>query len=153
MIPELIDSALVLGSLEATTKAEALDEILAAAVARKQLTKRKVPAIRERLAEREALGSTGIGNGVAVPHVKVDSIDRTVLMLARSADGIEYGAIDGRPVHTVFLILAPKDAAEEHLQLLRWISGLARNADFRRFLKNAADEDEMRDLLREMSPR
>jgi mannitol/fructose-specific phosphotransferase system IIA component (Ntr-type) len=87
-----------------------------------------------------------------VPHVKLDTIQQTSIVLARSQDGIEFEAIDGRPVHTVFLILAPAAAAEEHLHLLRWISGLARSADFRRFLGQAKDEAEIRELLREMAP-
>lgn len=151
MIQELIDSALVLDDLKASTKDAVLDEILAAAVDGGRLQKSKRAAIRKRLAEREELGSTGIGNGVAVPHVKADAVGDTLLVLARSHDGVDFDAVDGRPVHTVFLIVAPKDAAEEHLQLLRWISGLARSADFRRFFRSAADEREIRELLREMS--
>lgn len=153
MISDLIDSALVLEEVAATTRAEALEEMLAATVAHERLTKAKLTTIRRKIAEREALGSTGIGNGVAVPHVKSDAVTETVLVLARSAAGIEFGAIDGRPVHAVFLIVAPKDAAEDHLKILRWVSVLARNADFRRFLKHAADEREIRELLHEMSPR
>jgi mannitol/fructose-specific phosphotransferase system IIA component (Ntr-type) len=152
MIQSLIDSALILEALAATSKQEAIDEILTASTEAGRVTKANAAKVRDKIVEREARGSTGIGNGVAVPHVKLDTIEDTAIVLARSPDGIEYEAIDGRPVHTVFLILAPADAAEEHLQLLRWISGLARNADFRRFLGQAKDEAEIRDLLREMAP-
>lgn len=151
MIHALIDSALILERLEASSKHDAIEEILTAAVDAKRLSRNRLTAIRKRIEEREALGSTGIGNGVAVPHVKVDSVQETLMILARSVEGIDYGAIDGRPVHVLFLIVAPKNAADEHLQLLRWISGLARNADFRRFFAHAADAAEIRDLLTEMT--
>src|SRR5690606_20918103 len=140
MIRTLIDSALVIEDLAATSRDAAIDEMLTAAVAAERLPKTKRSSVKKRLLEREALGSTGIGNGVAVPHGKLEAVQETLLLLARSAEGIDYGAVDGRPVHCVFLVVAPKDAAAEHLQLLRWISGLARNADFRRFLKSAAGE-------------
>ncbi|MGA1608039.1 MAG: PTS sugar transporter subunit IIA [Planctomycetota bacterium] len=152
MIQALIDSALILQALVATSKQEAIDEILDATTAAGLIPAAVATTVGQKIAEREARGSTGIGNGVAVPHVKLDTIQQTSIVLARSQDGIEYEAIDGRPVHTVFLILAPANAAEEHLQLLRWISGLARNADFRRFLGQAKDETEIRDLLCEMAP-
>lgn len=152
MIQALIDSALILEALEATSKQEAIDEILAASTEAGRIPSAVATKVRKKIVEREARGSTGIGNGVAVPHVKLDSIESTSIVLARSPDGIDYEAIDGRPVHTVILILAPADAAEAHLQLLRWISGLARNADFRRFLGQAKDEAEIRELLCEMAP-
>jgi mannitol/fructose-specific phosphotransferase system IIA component (Ntr-type) len=151
MIQDLIDTALILESLEATSKTEAIDEMLAAAVAHQRLTKAKLPSIRKKIAEREHLGSTGIGNGVAVPHVKIDSIDKTLLILGRSVEGIDFEAVDGRPVQTVFLIVAPGDAAADHLKLLRWVSGLARSADFRRFFSHADGEAGIRELLQEMS--
>lgn len=152
MIRNLIDSALILEDLAAGSRDDAIDEMLVAAVAAGRLTKGKRANVRKRLLERETLGSTGIGNGVAVPHVKLDAVSETLMVLARSSAGLDYCAVDGRPVHSVFLVVAPKDATTEHLQLLRWISGLARNADFRRFLKSADGEREIRDLLVEMGP-
>lgn len=151
MIKDLIDSAVFIESLEAQTKDAVFDEILAAVVASGKLAKRHVGAVARRLREREELGTTGIGKGVAVPHVKGKEVEQTCLILARSPQGIEYEAIDGLPVHIVFMIMAPPDQAEEHLQALRWISGLARNSDFRRFAMQARGEADLRDLLEEMS--
>ena len=73
------------------------------------------------------------------------------MVLARCRKGIEWQAIDGRPVQVVFLLVSPSAEPEAHLQCLRWIAGLARNADFRRFLLDAPDQAAMRELLREMS--
>lgn len=151
MIEDLIDSAVILEELESSGADQVLDEVLAAMVASGRLAERDVAAVGKKLAEREALGSTGIGNGVAVPHVKSERIDKISMALARSSSGIEYRAIDGRPVHIFFMILAPEDSADDHLRALRWISSLARNADFRRFVLSAGSEADLRDLLREMS--
>lgn len=150
MLKDLIDAALIIENVKATSKEEVLDEIIKAAVKAKMIPARKFAAVRKILQEREALGSTGIGNGVAVPHVKADEITKTNMILSRSAAGIPYSAVDGKDVHTLFMLLAPKDAVAEHLQALRWISTLARSSDFRRFVGNASGEAEIRDLLHEM---
>lgn len=150
MLKDLIDSALILESIQAVSKEAALDEILAAAVKAKLIRSKKSSVIRELLQKREELGSTGIGNGVAVPHVKADEIVKPSIVLARSTAGIPYAAVDGKDVRTLFMLLGPKNAAEEHLQVLRWISTLARSSDFRRFVIGAKGEAEIRDLLHEM---
>lgn len=150
MLKKLIDNAVIASSLEATDKEAALRQMLAGLVEAGRFEKKHLAAIGKRLWAREELGSTGIGNGIAVPHVKAAEIPATSIAVARLPGGIDYEAIDGRAVHAVFLIVAPQAAAQEHLQVLRWVSSLARNADFRSFLANAAGEREIRDLLAEM---
>ena len=151
MIEALIDSSVILESLQNADKGDALNEVVDAMIEAGCIQKADRKHVVKQIADREALGSTGIGNGVAVPHVKNKRVKEISLALARSHEGIEYDAIDGQPVHTVFMILAPEDQADQHLQALRWISGLARNADFRRFVMTADGVDGIRDLLREMS--
>lgn len=151
MITKLITSATIIESLAASTKPEVLAEMLRAGVDAGVLGAKSTPALRKKLAEREALGTTGIGNGVAVPHVKSRSIPEIGMILGRSIEGIDYNALDGKPVHTVFLLVAPPSQSEAHLQSLRWIASLARNADFRRFALSAPGVTEIRELLREMS--
>lgn len=151
MIQKLIDAAAMLGELEAQSKEAALKELLGAAFAVGAFPQKAQRTLAKRLADREAIGSTGLGNTVAVPHVKGDEVTRPTLVLARSKKGLEWQAIDGRLVHVVFLLVSPASEPENHLQCLRWIAGLARSADFRRFLLDAKDADAMRDLLREMS--
>ncbi len=151
MDADLIKRAVVIEELAATDKVSALTEALAAAVQGKLLAKKSTADLLERLRERERLGSTGIGNGVAIPHVKSDDLSSMGLVVARSLRGIEYEAIDGRPVQTVFLLLAPSTQREAHLAALRWVSGLARSTDFRRFFLAAKSAQEMRALLIEMS--
>ena len=151
MLSELIKSATIIESLGASSKSKALAEMLRAGVDSGKLASKSTADLKRKLAEREAIGSTGIGNGVAVPHVKSGAISEVCMILGRSAQGIDYQAIDGKPVHTVFLLVGPKDQAEAHLQSLRWIASLARNADFRRFVLDASGEAEIRALLHEMS--
>ncbi len=151
MIPQLIDAAVLIGEPQATTKEAALKELLAAAMAAGAFPAKAQKGLQKRLADREAIGSTGLGNSVAVPHVKGDDVAKTTLVLARCRKGIEWQAIDGRPVHLIFLLVSPASEPENHLLCLRWIATLARNADFRRFLVDAKDDGAMRDLLREMT--
>jgi PTS system nitrogen regulatory IIA component len=150
LIAQLVDAAVLRGEVEATDKLGALRELLGCAQATGAFGAAEAAAMLRRLQEREAIGSTGLGNGVAVPHVKGERAARAALVLGRSKKGLEWQAIDGRPVHAVFLLVSPANEPEAHLRCLRWIAGLARSADFRRFLMGAGDADEMRDLLREM---
>ncbi len=94
-----------------------------------------VPDAREletRLAEREALGSTGVGGGVAIPHCKLRGIDRAVLAIGIAPDGIEFRAVDGLPVKLFFLVMSPVQSPAEHLQVLaaisRWVRAPGRIA-------------------------
>lgn len=157
MITELIGSAVVVERLDASDKDDAIAEMIRAARQHGLVGERAATIVLQKVRERERLGSTGIGNGIAVPHVKLDPIEdakveKVAMVLARSPAGLDYDAVDGRPVHTLFLIVAPATAADEHLAVLRWVSTLARNADFRRFILDCDGEVEIRDLLREMSP-
>ncbi len=147
----LIDAATLLPGLQAETKAAALEEVVAGLVEGGGIPAAARDEVCALIHRREELGTTGIGNGVAVPHVKTAAVDQLVLALARSPQGLEYDAIDGQPVHTIFFLVGPAEPSTEHLEILRWVSSLARNADFRRFVQAAAGADEMRELLREMS--
>ncbi|GAB4153165.1 MAG: PTS sugar transporter subunit IIA [Planctomycetota bacterium] len=152
MIKQLVASAAILAEVKASTKDAALKELLQTAQEAGAFPKKAASSISKKISAREALGSTGIGNGVAVPHVKSDSVKQVALVLGRSTRGIEWHSIDGKPVQIMFLLAAPPEASDLHLQCLRWISGLARSADFRRFFLNSPDEAAIRDLLQEMAP-
>ena len=122
------------------------------------ITESQTEAVLEALREREGLASTGIGQNVAIPHVKVAGIDQAVLSLCAHKEGVEWAAVDGEPVHVFFLVLRPEEAGdlhdpERHLEMMRWIADLARNRDFRRFATQARTRKELVDLLKEMSTR
>lgn len=95
----------------------------------------------ERLADRERLGSTGFGGGVAIPHGKIEGLDRVVGVFARLAAPIDFNAIDDMPVDLVFLLLSPPDAGVEHLKALARVSRRLRDRGFVAKLRGAASED------------
>jgi mannitol/fructose-specific phosphotransferase system IIA component (Ntr-type) len=151
MIRNLVQTSAMISELAATTKEAALKELLAAAGEAGAFPESAHKSLSRRLFDREAIGSTGLGNSVAVPHVKGEDVKGVSLVMARCRAGLEWQAIDGRPVHVFFMLVSPTNDPEAHLQCLRWIASLARNSDFRRFLLDAGCEDAMRDLLLEMS--
>jgi mannitol/fructose-specific phosphotransferase system IIA component (Ntr-type) len=99
--------------------------------------------------KREELGSTGIGNGVAVPHTKHPSVDRLVGTVAVSQQGVDFASLDGEPVHVFFLLISPPDHPADHLRALENISRHLRNESFCRFLKQSKTREEIQELLEE----
>lgn len=98
-------------------------------------------AIVETIVERERLGSTGFGNGVALPHGKVAGLKSIYAMVVRLAEPIDYKAIDGQPVDLVFLLLSPPDAGAEHLKALAAVSRVVRHGPTLRKLRGARSRD------------
>ena len=99
------------------------------------------------VAERERLGSTGFGNGVAIPHGKIDGLARIWCMVARLAAPIDYKAIDGQPVDLVFFLLSPPDAGAEHLKALARVSRTLRDRATLAKLRGARSRDAIFALL------
>lgn len=100
-------------------------------------------ALRKVLEERELLASTAIGDGIAIPHGKLDTVDHLVGTLGRSVPGLEFDSIDGKPTHLVFMLVAPSSSTGIHLKALARLSRLFRDADFRRRLIEAPDDASM----------
>jgi PTS system nitrogen regulatory IIA component len=101
------------------------------------------------LLDREALGSTGIGQGVAIPHGKSPSVKAQTAALGISKRGVEFDALDGEPVHIAFLLVAPPDAAGNHLKALAKVSRLLKDKFFRQALKDAKSSEEIIKIIRE----
>ena len=101
------------------------------------------------LKEREDLGSTGIGNGIAIPHGKTKKIDTLIAAFARSPEGISFDAIDDQPVKFFFLLLAPEDSAGLHLKALAKISRMLKDQEFRERLAAAGDAAELFQVIQE----
>jgi PTS system nitrogen regulatory IIA component len=95
------------------------------------------------LREREALQSTGIGEGVAIPHGKVDGLDRLVAAFARSKEGVDFDSIDGQPTQLLFLLVVPEQSGGQHLKALARISRFFRDASFREKLLGATELEEI----------
>ena len=99
------------------------------------------------LLERERLGSTGVGTGVAIPHGKLRSLDSLLVGFGRSRKGIGFDAIDGRPAHLFFLLMAPENSTGDHLRMLARISRLLKDSALRQSLMDAAGPHELYTLI------
>lgn len=102
-----------------------------------------------KLWEREQLGSTGIGNGVAVPHCKMKRLDRSLLAVGRVHQAIDFGAVDDRKVGVFFVLVSPEDQPAEHLRALAEISRWAKDSKRVARLRKAPDADAIFELLRQ----
>ena len=148
-ISELIKSENVFIDLEAAGREAVLTEIVGRLAANGSLGKASPDDVVKKLVEREVQGSTGIGAGVALPHVKTDIVPGTVVAVGRSEEGIDFNATDGEPVNTIFLILSKEGDAEEHLQALRWFANFARSRYHARVLRGSRTVDQITDLFQE----
>jgi PTS system nitrogen regulatory IIA component len=101
------------------------------------------------LREREKLGSTGIGEGFAIPHGKLRDIDRIIISFGRSRLGIPFDSMDGKPAHYFFVLVAPENSAGDHLKALAKISRFIKNSAFREELARAGDRETLEQLIRE----
>jgi len=104
-------------------------------------------AILASLVEREQLGSTGFGQGVAIPHGKIEGVGRIYGLFARLAEPVDYKSIDGRPVDLVFLLLSPPDAGAEHLKALAAVSRVTRNMATLEKMRGARSRDALAAVL------
>ncbi|MBU0755021.1 MAG: PTS sugar transporter subunit IIA [Planctomycetes bacterium] len=139
----------IIGDLQATEKKTVLEEMIETSVERGLCAKSKKKSILDALLERERLGSTGLGHGIAIPHVKIDGFQGQTCLLARSKTGVDFSAVDGEPVYIFFLLISSSIDATEHLSILQWISRMARHQDFTSFVKNAKDVKEILSIIKE----
>ncbi|MGE0608059.1 MAG: PTS sugar transporter subunit IIA [Pirellulales bacterium] len=114
-----------------------------------KISAKEFDSIVGRILEREELGSTGIGRGVAVPHTKHPSVDRLVGTVAVSAEGVDFDSLDGEKVQLFFLLLSPPDRPGDHLRALENVSRQLRDETFCRFLKQAKTPQDILTLLDE----
>jgi PTS system nitrogen regulatory IIA component len=128
-IAEFLSPESVVSPLKVQTKSDALKEL--GGWLSKRVPELPSERIVEVLAEREKLGSTGIGEGVAIPHGKVAGLKGLVACFAVCSEGVDFQAIDGKPSRLFFALLAPENSAGAHLKALARISRLFKNARFR----------------------
>jgi PTS system nitrogen regulatory IIA component len=146
-ISDFLNPELILPELAARTKEEVLQE-LADRIARNFP---EVPAeqLLRILKERERLGSTGIGDGFAIPHGKSKSIDRMIISFGRSRAGIPFDSLDGKPAHYFFVLIAPENSAGDHLKALAKISRFLKNSLFKESLAKAEGQAELQKLCQD----
>ncbi|MCF8085846.1 MAG: PTS sugar transporter subunit IIA [Desulfohalobiaceae bacterium] len=127
-LADYLDKDLILPDLKSDTKPEVLEELLAPL--QEKVRELDLNKARDILLEREKLGSTGIGNGVAIPHGKMEELESIVLAVGRSLQGVDFDALDQEPCTIFFLVLAPENVAGTHLRLLAHISRLLKDPEF-----------------------
>lgn len=143
---DLIEPEGVIASLKAKSMKHVLQELAAHAA---QLTDLPEREVFDTLLQRERLGSTGVGHGVAIPHGKLAGLDRITGLFARLETPIDFDAIDDQPVDLVFLLLAPEDAGADHLKALARISRLLRGTDALEKLRSSKDSTALYAVLTE----
>ena len=146
---KLFDAATIQVELAGSTKDEVINELLDLTVAAGKIDDAARATLYDALVEREKIGSTGIGAGVAIPHVKNDVVSETITAVGVSKGPIDYDAVDGEPCNLFFLLASPVAQAENHLKILRWLSTLVRNADFSRFLRTSKNAKDAAGLFKE----
>ena len=132
--------------MQSAEKEDALVELVDVLAVVKDVGDKK--NIIKALVERESLGSTGIGQGIAIPHGKTDRVKELVAVLGISQKGVNFEALDGEPVYIFFLLVAPKETAGPHLKALAQISRILRDSYFCELLRRCKSPDEVYELIR-----
>lgn len=145
-ITEFLDKRGIKVGMEAVEKEDAMKELVDVLAGVKDLGDKK--NILRALIERESLGSTGIGQGIAIPHGKTDRVKELVAVLGISRKGVNFDALDGDAVYIFFLLVAPKDTAGPHLKALAQISRLLRDSYFCELMKRCQTSDELYELIK-----
>ncbi len=143
-LSDLLKSEGVLPSLQAQSKKHVLQEVCEAAARLTGLAERD---IFDTILQRERLGSTGVGHGVAIPHGKLKSLPGLVGVFARLTRPVDFDALDDQPVDLVFLLLAPESAGADHLKALARIARVLRDGTVAQKLRTAADAADLYRIL------
>ncbi len=144
-ILDILDKQMIIPQLASTSKEGVLRELIRAiAHVEKQVDENRLMEI---LLERESLGSTGIGEGVAIPHGKSKDVKRILASFGRSLAGMDFQAMDGKPTHLFFLLVAPENSAGTHLKALARISRLMKDNVFRKRLMKVSSGEEIYSLF------
>ncbi len=137
----------IIGSMEATSKEEALIELVGPILETNPRLDKK--QLLQTILEREKLGSTGLGGGVAIPHGKFEDLEKLAASFGRSKKGIDFSSMDNKPAHLFFMLIAPKNCAGDHLKALARISRLLKDPILTNNLRQAEDSAQIYELLEE----
>ena len=143
-ILEALDRKAIISDLAANNKSDTLKELTVPLAKANELD---VDMLVKVLAEREKLGSTGIGGGVAIPHGKLKDLNAITLGFGRSRQGVAFDSIDGKPTHIFFLLLTPDNSTGLHLKMLARISRLLKQEPFKEKLLRAETGDELYQII------
>src|ERR1700726_5109218 len=144
VLTDLLAPNAIIPALKVNSKKQLLQELAAKAAA---LCGQSERAILEILQQREKLGSTGVGNGIAIPHGKLPKLDKLFGLFARLDRPIDFEALDGQPVDLVFVLLAPEAAGADHLKALARVARLLRDPDVANKLRDSRDAEALYAVL------
>ena len=146
-LTDILDESSIVANLQANDKAEALEILVEAMTMNTEAVNKE--EILNVLLEREELGSTGIGDGIAIPHGKSSEITQIISGFGLSKQGIAFDSLDGKPAHLFFLLVAPENSVGTHLKMLARISRMLKNLDFRERLLKANSQHEIYQIISE----
>ncbi|MCJ7665064.1 MAG: PTS sugar transporter subunit IIA [Desulfobacterales bacterium] len=146
-ITDILHEDSIVGELTSRDKKGVLEELVSVLVEHGRLKNKEKPV--QVLLERERLGSTGIGDGIAIPHGKLKEIKGIICSFGRTKEGIDFQSIDEKPSHLFFLLFAPEESASEHLQALARLSRILKDGRLRKRLMEAASKKEIYRLIAE----
>src|SRR3989442_9454789 len=144
LLTDLVAPNAIIPALKVNSKKQILQELAAKAA---ELCGQNERAIFEVLLQREKLGSTGVGNGIAIPHGKLPKLDKLFGLFARLERPVDFEALDGQPVDLVFLLLAPEGAGADHLKALARVARLLRDQDVAKKLRASRDAQAIYSVL------
>lgn len=136
-LSDIICCDAIVSQLTSTDRNGAIEELITSLHKKKKLGKLDPAALTKAVIKRESEASTGIGKGVAVPHVKLPDIPNLVAVVGCSSTGIDFSSLDKQPVFTIFLLISPASNPDKHLQAMETIFKNLQKDDFRRFLRQA----------------
>jgi fructose-specific phosphotransferase system IIA component len=138
-IMDFLSKKAILTDIKSTKKEEVIKELVDALISADEIEKRYRNKLIDTLMTRESLGSTAIGQGIAIPHAKSDCIDKLIAAFGLSKKGVEFDSLDAEPAYIFFLLVAPQDSAGPHLKALARISRLLKDKYFRDSLRACTD--------------
>jgi nitrogen PTS system EIIA component len=148
-ISELVCFGAIIPELKSSDRDGAIGELVDALSKAKRLGSASAAEIKKAVIKRENEASTGLGRGVAVPHVKHAKLKEAVVAIGRSASGIDFVSLDKQPVYSVILLLSPAEDADKHLQAMESIFRHLQRDNFRKFLRQSQTAQQIEDLIKE----
>ena len=148
-LSDIIVAEAIVAELKAKTRDDAINEFVEALADAGAIPKKSTRDIAKAVLAREAQATTGIGKGVALPHTKVKGIKKPVATIGRSSEGIDFAALDSKPVYSVILLLSSPENPDEHLQAMEAVFKHVQRDIFRKFQRQSETREAIQDLIQE----
>ena len=148
-LSDIIVEDAIVPELKAKTRDDAISELVEALAAAGAIPKKNTPEVIKAVLAREAQATTGIGKGVALPHAKLKGIKKPVGAIGRSSEGIDFSALDAKPVYSIILLLSSPENPDEHLQAMEAIFKHVQRDMFRKFLRQSETKESIIELIQE----